>query len=278
MSAQFCHAALLSVVLLIVARIWPVESMAQTASRPLANRADQSARVVNAGTSAIQFLVHAVHAALLSVVAFQQLQITPEVSRAKNWSRLSDSGPAVTSLAANGGAVAVQLFVHAVHAELGSVVDFQQLHIAPALSTAQNCKRLSERGAAATQVAANGGAVAVHVFVHAVHAALLFVVAFQQLQMAPAVSIAQNCRRPSESGAAATCFALKGGALAVHVLVHAVHGALLSVVDFQQLQMAPAVSTAQNCRRPSESGATARFLALKTGSAGVHGFFQYSQS
>jgi hypothetical protein len=116
----------------------------------------------------------------------------------------------------------------------------------------------------------NVGTSAVQLFVHAVHAELLEVVDFQQLHNLPAESSAQNWRRPSESGAAATCFAVKVGALGVQVFVHAVHPALLDVVDFQQLQIAPVVSTAQNWRRLSDSGATARFVAANVGSAGVH--------
>jgi membrane protease subunit (stomatin/prohibitin family) len=233
-------------------------------------RAGHKALVVNPGTSRIQLCVHAVHDELLDVVDFQQLHNLPPESSAQNWRRPSESGAAATCFAWKAGALGVQVFVHAVHEALLDVVDFQQLQIAPVVSTAQNWRRPSESGAAATQVAVKAGAPGVQVFVHAVHEALLDVVDFQQLQMAPAVSTAQNCRRPSESGAAATCFAWKVGGLGVQLFVHDVHAALADVVDFQQLQIAPSESTAQNCSRLSDSGATARFVAANVGSAGVH--------
>lgn len=87
--------------------------------------------------------------------------------------------------------------LHGVHAELLVVVVFQQLQSPPALSEQNICGRLSVRRDPEidlTEEIPDG----IWNAVHGVHAELLVVVVFQQLQSFPLLSIAQSCGRLSE--------------------------------------------------------------------------------
>jgi len=176
---------------------------------------------------------------------------------------LSISGATAIIFALNGGGTGAQSFVQALQDDAPRV-GWSVLQISPSSSIAQRRRRLSAKGHTATVSVRNGG-IGAQSLAHGVQRAVDSVDDFEQLQMPPSSSTAQNWSLPSASGANAVVVVRNEGRRGVHLFVHFVQSDVGEVSDIQQLQIAPPLSTAQNWRRLSDKGATVICSALNGG-------------